>query len=136
MQHPVELQKAPLEESKLTLSETFRSLAAEALAGNNQGFVALVEEKFKAIRKEPSIDISENIHPNSSTGESNRLEEIRIFCKNLPWILAAWLENFKLGEALTILIFSLFLHQTCLPLKDGYFTISSRMHNPKGEDRP
>ena len=41
-------QQKMLDEAKLTLSDTFRSLAAEALAGNNQGFLALAEEKLSS----------------------------------------------------------------------------------------
>jgi len=50
-------QRALLDEAKLTLSDTFRSLAAEALAGNNQGFLALAEEKFKALKDETTIEL-------------------------------------------------------------------------------
>ncbi|HBP90393.1 MAG TPA: DNA recombination protein RmuC [Nitrospiraceae bacterium] len=49
--HLVE-QRALLEDAKLTLSDTFRSLASEALAGNNRGFLTLAEEKFKALKEE------------------------------------------------------------------------------------
>ena len=51
-------QRAILEEAKLTLSDTFRSLASEALAGNNQGFLALAEEKFKALRNETAVELN------------------------------------------------------------------------------
>ncbi len=47
-----------LDETKLTLSDTFRSLAAEALAGNNQGFLALAEEKFKALKDETAMELN------------------------------------------------------------------------------
>ena len=50
-------QRAMLDEAKLTLSDTFRSLASEALAGNNQGFLALAEEKFKALKDETTIEL-------------------------------------------------------------------------------
>lgn len=45
-------QRALLDDAKVTLSDTFRSLASEALAGNNQGFLTLAEEKFKALKEE------------------------------------------------------------------------------------
>ncbi|GJL49070.1 DNA recombination protein RmuC [Candidatus Nitrospira salsa] len=52
-------QHSLLEETKSTLSNTFRSLAAEALAGNNTGFLTLAEEKFKALREESSNDLEQ-----------------------------------------------------------------------------
>ena len=51
-------QRAILDEAKLTLTNTFRSLAAEALAGNNQGFLALAEEKFKALKDETALEFN------------------------------------------------------------------------------
>jgi DNA recombination protein RmuC len=45
-------QQSLLETAKVTLSDTFRSLASEALAGNNKGFLTLAEEKFKALKDE------------------------------------------------------------------------------------
>ncbi len=50
-------QKALLEDAKAKLSDTFRSLAAEALAGNNTGFLTLAEEKFKALKEEAAADL-------------------------------------------------------------------------------
>src|SRR3990172_7751965 len=50
-------QKALLEDAKAKLSDTFRSLAAEALAGNNRGFLTLAEEKFKALREDATADL-------------------------------------------------------------------------------
>jgi DNA recombination protein RmuC len=50
-------QKALLEEAKTRLSDTFKSLAAEALAGNNAGFLILAEEKFKALKDEAAVDL-------------------------------------------------------------------------------
>jgi len=50
-------QKALLEDAKTKLSDTFRSLAAEALAGNNSGFLTLAEEKFKALREDATADL-------------------------------------------------------------------------------
>ena len=57
-QQHFESQRAILNEAKLTLSDTFRSLASEALAGNNQGFLALAEEKFKALKDETAIELN------------------------------------------------------------------------------
>jgi DNA recombination protein RmuC len=50
-------QKALLEDAKAKLSDTFRSLAAEALAGNNRGFLTLAEEKFKALKEGAAADL-------------------------------------------------------------------------------
>ncbi len=57
-QQHVESQRAILDEAKLTLSDTFRSLASEALAGNNQGFLALAEEKFRALKDETAVELN------------------------------------------------------------------------------
>jgi len=57
-QQHIESQRAMLDEAKLTLSDTFRSLASEALAGNNTGFLALAEEKFKALKDETAIELN------------------------------------------------------------------------------
>jgi DNA recombination protein RmuC len=46
-----------LEEAKSRLTDTFKSLAADALAGNNSSFLQLAEEKFKALREESSGDL-------------------------------------------------------------------------------
>ncbi len=50
-------QKAILEDAKTRLSDTFKLLAAEALAGNNAGFLVLAEEKFKALKDEAAVDL-------------------------------------------------------------------------------
>ncbi len=57
-QQHFESQRTMLEETKLNLSDTFRSLASEALAGNNQGFLALAEEKFKALKDETALELN------------------------------------------------------------------------------
>ena len=57
-QHLAE-QRALLEDAKLTLSDTFRSLASEALAGNNRGFLTLAEEKFKALKEEATASFDQ-----------------------------------------------------------------------------
>lgn len=51
VQTRLEEQKALLEEAKTTLTDAFRSLASEALASNNRGFLTLAEEKFKALKE-------------------------------------------------------------------------------------
>ena len=50
-------QKALLEDAKAKLSDTFKSLAAEALAKNNTGFLTLAEEKFKALKNDTQADL-------------------------------------------------------------------------------
>ena len=52
-------QQVLLEEAKTKLSDAFKSLAAEALAGNNAGFLTLAEEKFKALKEEASADLEQ-----------------------------------------------------------------------------
>lgn len=50
-------QKAILDDARTRLSDTFKSLAAEALAGNNAGFLVLAEEKFRALKDEAAGDL-------------------------------------------------------------------------------
>jgi DNA recombination protein RmuC len=50
-------QRDLLEDAKAKLSDTFKSLAADALARNNRGFLTLAEEKFKALKEEASVDL-------------------------------------------------------------------------------
>jgi len=45
-------QKALLDSAELKLGDTFRALAAQALAANNEGFLTLAAEKLTAARKE------------------------------------------------------------------------------------
>jgi len=45
------------EQTKETLSDTFQSLAAQALATNNQGFLTLAQEKFRALQDETSAQL-------------------------------------------------------------------------------
>jgi DNA recombination protein RmuC len=56
-QKHVSEQKALLEDARGKLTETFKSLAAEALAGNNTGFLVLAEEKFKSLKEEAALDL-------------------------------------------------------------------------------
>ena len=50
-------QKTLLEDAKTKLSDAFASLAAEALAKNNTGFLTLAEEKFKALKSDTQADL-------------------------------------------------------------------------------
>ena len=50
-------QRATLEEAKVKLSDTFKALAADALAGNNKGFLSLAEERFRSIKDEAKVDL-------------------------------------------------------------------------------
>ena len=50
-------QKALLEEAKIKLTDTFNSLASEALASNNEGFLTLAEEKFKSLKASAESDL-------------------------------------------------------------------------------
>ncbi len=50
-------QERLLEEAKSRLTDAFKSLAADALAGNNSSFLQLAEEKFKALREEATGDL-------------------------------------------------------------------------------
>ena len=50
-------QKALLEDAKAKLSDTFKSLAAEALAGSSKGFLTLAEEKFRALKEGAEADL-------------------------------------------------------------------------------
>jgi DNA recombination protein RmuC len=88
-QHLAE-QRALLEDAKVTLSDTFRSLASEALAGNNRGFLTLAEEKFKALKEEAAVafdqrhtSIESLLHPLTESlrmyqKESKELEDKRL----------------------------------------------------------
>src|ERR1700680_4961428 len=48
----VAAQQALLENAKARLSDTFRSLAAEALSGSNKDFLVLAEAKFKDLEED------------------------------------------------------------------------------------
>jgi len=50
-------QQRLLEEAKARLTDAFKSLAADALAGNNTSFLQLAEEKFKTLREEATGDL-------------------------------------------------------------------------------
>lgn len=50
-------QKALLEDARVILSDTFKSLASEVLSGSNKEFLALADEKFKALREGAAGDL-------------------------------------------------------------------------------
>lgn len=50
-------QRALLDDAKRALTDAFQALAVEALRGNNTSFVALAEEKFKALRSDAASDL-------------------------------------------------------------------------------
>jgi DNA recombination protein RmuC len=88
-QHLAE-QRTLLEDAKVTLGDTFRSLASEALAGNNRGFLTLAEEKFKALHEEAVVALDQRhtsiealLHPLTASlhtyqKESKDLEDKRL----------------------------------------------------------
>lgn len=50
-------QQELLENAKARLTDTFKSLAADALAQSNKGFLTLAEQKFKALSDEAKTDL-------------------------------------------------------------------------------
>ena len=50
-------QRGLLEDARVKLSDTFKVLAAEALAGNTSGFLSLAEEKFKSLKQQAATDL-------------------------------------------------------------------------------
>jgi DNA recombination protein RmuC len=88
-QHLAE-QRDLLDNTKVTLSDTFRSLASEALASNNKGFLTLAEEKFKALKDKAAVafdhrhtSIESLLHPLTESlhtyqKESKELEDKRV----------------------------------------------------------
>jgi DNA recombination protein RmuC len=75
-------QRDLLEQAKAKLSETFRSLAAEALSGSNKNFLVLAEEKFRALKDEAAGRLAGLIQPLTDTlaayqKETKELQEKR-----------------------------------------------------------
>ncbi len=82
-------QLALLEDAKMKLTRTFDALAADALAKNNQGFLTLAEEKFRALAESAGSDLSSRqqaigalVKPLGDAltqyqGEAGKLENIR-----------------------------------------------------------
>src|SRR5207237_1265644 len=52
-------QRALLEEAKIKLSDNFKSIAATALQQNNQGFLALANEKFNSLATQSATDLEQ-----------------------------------------------------------------------------
>ncbi len=50
-------QKTLLDDARAKLSDTFKALAAETLAGNNERFLVLAHEKFKTLKEEAASDL-------------------------------------------------------------------------------
>jgi DNA recombination protein RmuC len=76
-------EKALLEEAKAKLAETFKSLAADALAGNNTGFLVLAEEKFRKLQEDAAGALAQLVTPLRETlaayqQESQELERRRL----------------------------------------------------------
>ncbi len=68
-------QKALLEEAKTRFSETFKALAADALAGSNRSFLVLAEEKFKALNQ-PLTDALSAYQKEAQDLEQKRQREL------------------------------------------------------------
>jgi DNA recombination protein RmuC len=82
-------QRALLDQAKDKLTETFKSLAADALAANNRGFLTLAEEKFGALREQTKGDlesrksaIEELLKPLNETLTQYRTESRQILENN------------------------------------------------------
>ena len=108
-QHLTE-QRALLEEAKGTLSDTFRSLASEALAGNNRGFLTLAEEKFKALREEATVafdqrhtSIESLLHPLAESLRTYQKESKDLEDKRLRELSAVGEQLRQLASAQSIL---------------------------------
>ncbi len=54
----LEEERGLLDEARTKLTDAFTSLASEALAKNNQGFLTLAEEKFKALKETAETDLA------------------------------------------------------------------------------
>ena len=57
LQRSLAEERVLLEEAKQRLSDTFKSLAAEALAANNVGFLALAEQRFSLLQSGAASDL-------------------------------------------------------------------------------
>ena len=109
------------EHTKETLADTFSSLAAQALATNNQGFLTLAQEKFRALQDETSAQLdhrntvwesllhplTESLHTYQKATqelEHQRLREISAVSEQLRHLASAQFalqsETSKLAKAL------------------------------------
>ncbi|MDR4495661.1 MAG: DNA recombination protein RmuC [Nitrospirales bacterium] len=121
MQALVSEREALFHETKETLSDTFRSLAAQALATNNQGFLILAQEKFRALQTETSAHLDhrhalwesllqplteslQTYHKATQELEHQRLREISAVSEQLRHLASAQValqtETSKLANAL------------------------------------
>jgi DNA recombination protein RmuC len=75
-------QKALLEDARQKLTETFRSAAAEALAGSNQGFLLLAEEKLQGLVR-PLNETLTNYQKEARSLEEKRLQEVGLVGQQL-----------------------------------------------------
>jgi DNA recombination protein RmuC len=108
-QHLVQ-QRALLEDAKVTLSDTFRSLASEALAGNNKGFLTLAEEKFKALKEEAAVALEQRhtsiaslLHPLADSLRTYQKESKDLEDKRLRELSAVGEQLRQLASAQSIL---------------------------------
>jgi DNA recombination protein RmuC len=99
-----------LEDAKVTLSDTFRSLASEALAGNNRGFLTLAEEKFKALKEETAVafdqrhtSIESLLHPLTESLRTYQQESKDLEDKRLRELSAVGEQLRQLASAQSIL---------------------------------
>lgn len=60
-------QQSLLDDAKAKLSETFKSLAAEALSGSNRDFLTLAEEKFKNLKDDTAGRLAQLVQPLQET---------------------------------------------------------------------
>jgi DNA recombination protein RmuC len=60
-------QQSLLDDAKAKLSETFKSLAAEALSGSNKDFLILAEEKFKGLKEDTAGKFAQLVQPLQET---------------------------------------------------------------------
>jgi DNA recombination protein RmuC len=103
-------QRVLLEDAKVTLSDTFRSLASEALAGNNRGFLTLAEEKFKALKEETAVafdqrhtSIESLLHPLTESLRTYQQESKDLEDKRLRELSAVGEQLRQLASAQSIL---------------------------------
>jgi len=99
-------QKALLDSARTQLSDAFRSLAAEALAQNNTGFLTLAEQKFQALKDSASSDLSQRQHaieelvtPLKKSLEDYQRETAQLSSRHLEKITAVGEQLRNMAEA-------------------------------------
>ncbi len=123
LQNQIAEERRSFEDSKRALCDTFRSLASEALAVNNTGFLTLAEEKFKSLQEEaaaqldhrklsfesllhPLTESLQTFHQSAQNLEHQRLKDISAVSEQLRQLLSAQLglqsETSKLVNALRV----------------------------------